>query len=117
MTCPGARALSRTSASPRPEVSIRRVRRRTEGAAGASPNLPGPLEEDPILRKAVKDPVAFFGGVCAGVLQLEVGENPLREWVQRTAKEANVDLQSLKVEVETRHKEGREGTNGTKKQG
>lgn len=117
MTCLGARALPRTSACPRLERSIRRVHRSRKGVARASPNLPGPLEEDPILRKAVKDPVAFFGGICAGVLQLEVGENPLREWIQRTAKEANVDLQSLKVEEETRDKEGRESTNGTKKQG
>jgi len=93
------------------------VRKGKGRAVRAAPKLPGPLEEDPILRKAVKDPAAFVGGLFAGVLQLDVGDNPLREWIERTARDANLDPKSLKRQVVSSTDEGRETTNGTEEQG
>mmetsp|Transcript_25966 Transcript_25966/g.43527 ORF Transcript_25966/g.43527 Transcript_25966/m.43527 type:complete len:149 (+) Transcript_25966:158-604(+) len=46
--------------------------------------------DDPILKQAVKEPVAFFGGVFAGVLKLEVDDEPLKDWIERTAETAGV---------------------------
>ena len=43
--------------------------------------------------------MAFFGGLFAGLLQLDLSEDPLREWVSRTAEAAGVDLEE-KVEEE-----------------
>jgi len=45
---------------------------------------------DPILRAAVKEPVAFWGGVFAGVLRLNLTEDPLKSWVERTASQAGL---------------------------
>jgi hypothetical protein len=46
--------------------------------------------EDPILRLAVKDPVAFTGGMFAGALKLSLNEDPLRSWIERTSALAGV---------------------------
>ena len=37
-----------------------------------------------------QEPVAFWGGVFAGALGLNVDEDPLRGWLQRTAADAQV---------------------------
>ena len=37
-----------------------------------------------------QEPVAFFGGVFAGVLKLEVEDEPLKDWIERTAETAGV---------------------------
>lgn len=39
---------------------------------------------------ASQEPVAFWGGVFAGALGLNVDEDPLRSWLQRTAADAQV---------------------------
>lgn len=41
--------------------------------------------------RTVQEPVAFFGGLVAGLLRLDLQEEPLRDWVQRTSKAAGVD--------------------------
>ncbi|KAF5805512.1 putative UPF0426 protein [Helianthus annuus] len=40
--------------------------------------------DERILKKALKEPVAFMGGMFAGVLRLDLNEDPLKEWVTRT---------------------------------
>ncbi|PNH02109.1 hypothetical protein TSOC_011937 [Tetrabaena socialis] len=64
-------------------------------AAPVAPSLPrGPIDmladalPDPILRAAVKEPIAFWGGVFAGVLRLSLDQDPLRTWVDRTSSQA-----------------------------
>ncbi|KAL5703351.1 hypothetical protein ACHQM5_028452 [Ranunculus cassubicifolius] len=42
------------------------------------------LFEQPLLKEALKEPVAFFGGLFAGLLRLDLNEDPLREWISRT---------------------------------
>ena len=48
--------------------------------------------DDPLLRKAMKEPVAFFGGLFAGFLGLRVDEagSPLKAWVDAAAEDAGV---------------------------
>ncbi|CAM6028775.1 unnamed protein product [Sphagnum balticum] len=38
------------------------------------------------------EPIAFFGGVFAGLLRLDLNEEPLWEWVARTSEAAGLDL-------------------------
>ena len=40
--------------------------------------------------RKLQEPVAFFGGVFAGALGLNLEEDPLRSWLQRTAADAQV---------------------------
>ncbi|KAG8488121.1 hypothetical protein CXB51_018251 [Gossypium anomalum] len=44
----------------------------------------------PILNQAVKEPVAFMGGMFAGILRLDLNEEPLKEWVARTVEASNI---------------------------
>lgn len=46
--------------------------------------------DDPLLKQAIKEPVAFFGGMFAGFLGLSVDdkESPLTQWVDATSKSA-----------------------------
>jgi len=39
-----------------------------------------------------QEPIAFFGGVFAGLLRLDLNEEPLREWVAQTSEAAGLDL-------------------------
>ncbi|BDA42834.1 probable UPF0426 protein At1g28150, chloroplastic [Coccomyxa sp. Obi] len=43
---------------------------------------------DPILKQALKEPIAFWGGFIAGMLGLNLEEGPLKSWVERTASDA-----------------------------
>ncbi|XP_022885404.1 UPF0426 protein At1g28150, chloroplastic [Olea europaea var. sylvestris] len=40
--------------------------------------------QDPLVKEALKEPVAFLGGMFAGFLRLDLNEDPLKEWVART---------------------------------
>ncbi|XP_022137739.1 UPF0426 protein At1g28150, chloroplastic [Momordica charantia] len=46
--------------------------------------------EDPVLKEALKEPVAFAGGLFAGLLRLDLNEEPLKEWVKRTVESAGI---------------------------
>ena len=48
--------------------------------------------DDPLVRQAMKEPVAFFGGMFAGFLGLSVDDeaSPLRKWVRDTSEAAGV---------------------------
>jgi hypothetical protein len=37
-----------------------------------------------LIYRALQEPIAFWGGVFAGVLRLNVNEDPLKTWIQRT---------------------------------
>ena len=58
--------------------------------------------DDPLLRKAMKEPVAFFGGLFAGFLGLRVDEagSPLKAWVDAAAEDAMVRVAEGGVVVE-----------------
>lgn len=61
--------------------------------------------EDPILREAIKEPVAFFGGVFAGLLKLDLEDEPLREWVENTSKASGVSTEEVEAAVPVENEE------------
>ena len=71
------------------------VRQRRSGSRRCRGSTPSALfdpdsVEDPLLRQAMKEPVAFFGGMFAGFLGLSVDDkdSPLSRWVETTAEAA-----------------------------
>ncbi|KAJ4960306.1 hypothetical protein NE237_020216 [Protea cynaroides] len=61
--------------------------------------------EDPIVKEALKEPVAFMGGMFAGLLRLDLNEDPLKEWITRTVEasgftEEEIDVEESKLEEE-----------------
>eukprot|EP00898_Chlorokybus_atmophyticus_P003194 jgi/Chlat1/3876/Chrsp26S04016 len=50
-----------------------------------------PSNRDSILSDAIQEPIAFLGGLFAGLLRLDLKEDPLREWVAETAEKAGVE--------------------------
>ena len=44
----------------------------------------------PATATALQEPVAFWGGVFAGVLRLSLTDDPLKAWVERTTDAARV---------------------------
>ncbi|XVE54997.1 hypothetical protein DITRI_Ditri03aG0125800 [Diplodiscus trichospermus] len=57
----------------------------------------------PILKQAVKEPVAFMGGMFAGILRLDLNEDPLKEWVARTVEASGIsedDVSENSLEAE-----------------
>ncbi|KAJ1403990.1 hypothetical protein SESBI_26910 [Sesbania bispinosa] len=54
--------------------------------------------QDPIVKEALKEPVAFLGGVFAGILRLDLNEEPLKEWVTRTVEDAGISEEEVSAE-------------------
>nr|KYP43071.1 hypothetical protein KK1_035514 [Cajanus cajan] len=54
--------------------------------------------QDPIVKEALKEPVAFFGGMFAGILRLDLNEEPLKEWVTRTVEGAGITEEETNTE-------------------
>lgn len=48
------------------------------------------MPDEDLVKEALKEPIAFFGGVFAGLLRLDLNEEPLRDWVARTSEAAGV---------------------------
>ncbi|EPS59377.1 hypothetical protein M569_15433, partial [Genlisea aurea] len=48
--------------------------------------------EQPILKEALKEPVAFLGGVVAGLLRLDLNEEPLKGWVSKTVEASGLNV-------------------------
>ncbi|KAL3701338.1 hypothetical protein R1sor_019360 [Riccia sorocarpa] len=48
------------------------------------------IQNDPIGKEVFKEPVAFLGGLFAGLLRLDLNEDPLRGWVAKTAEAAGL---------------------------
>ncbi|MED6200520.1 hypothetical protein PIB30_085943 [Stylosanthes scabra] len=58
--------------------------------------------KDPIVQEALKqEPVAFLGGVFAGILRLDLNEEPLKEWVSRTVEAAGISEEETGAEGST----------------
>ncbi|KAK7278327.1 hypothetical protein RJT34_23355 [Clitoria ternatea] len=57
--------------------------------------------QDPIVKEALKEPVAFLGGVFAGILRLDLNEDPLKEWVTRTVEAAGISEEETNIEEST----------------
>ncbi|KAL9224799.1 hypothetical protein vseg_000800 [Gypsophila vaccaria] len=51
--------------------------------------------DEPILKEALKEPVAFMGGIFAGLLRLDLNEEPLKEWVNRTVEASGITEQEI----------------------
>ncbi|XP_073145658.1 UPF0426 protein At1g28150, chloroplastic [Henckelia pumila] len=49
----------------------------------------------PILKEALREPVAFVGGIFAGLLRLDLNEEPLKEWVTRTVEAAGLSVEEI----------------------
>jgi len=95
------RQVPRIVAAPHP-----RAPRAVVASAGLTPRgLPERIQEtlvqlidriqDPSMRNAVKEPVAFWGGLFAGILGLSTQDEPLRGWLERTTQQAKEPLQKL----------------------
>ncbi|XP_019235769.1 PREDICTED: uncharacterized protein LOC109216095 [Nicotiana attenuata] len=55
-----------------------------------------PIQE-PILKDALKEPVAFAGGIFAGLLRLDLNEDPLKEWVARTVEASGITAEEIEA--------------------
>uniref|UniRef100_A0A0D9W7E3 Uncharacterized protein n=1 Tax=Leersia perrieri TaxID=77586 RepID=A0A0D9W7E3_9ORYZ len=66
------------------------VGRSRRGSAGTVRACFNPLGDKRILREALKEPVAFMGGVFAGLLRLDLNEDPLKEWITRTVEASGI---------------------------
>jgi len=51
--------------------------------------------DDPLLKEALKEPVAFAGGMFAGLLRLDLKEEPLKEWIVRTVEAAGITSEEI----------------------
>ncbi|KAL6583660.1 hypothetical protein OROMI_002949 [Orobanche minor] len=62
--------------------------------------FPNPTQES-ILKEALRfiksmlEPVAFMGGILAGLLRLDLNEEPLKEWVSRTVEASGISAEEL----------------------
>ncbi|KAL0356448.1 UNVERIFIED_CONTAM: hypothetical protein Sradi_4091700 [Sesamum radiatum] len=54
------------------------------------------LTQEPILKEALKEPVAFVGGMFAGLLRLDLNEEPLKEWVSRTVEASGMTAEEIR---------------------
>ncbi|CAF1928502.1 BnaCnng29740D [Brassica napus] len=77
--------IKSTEISVRPQLAPVR-RSRTFTAKPCCFNLP----QEPILSEALKEPIAFMGGMFAGLLRLDLNEEPLKEWVTRTVEASGI---------------------------
>lgn len=57
-------------------------------------------ELTPIAQGLIKQPVAFCGGLLSGVLRLDIGEDPLKTWLEKQG-----------ASVEESNKNNSQGTN------
>ncbi|KAJ9145668.1 hypothetical protein P3X46_028024 [Hevea brasiliensis] len=53
---------------------------------------------EPILKEALREPVAFLGGMFAGFLRLDLDEEPLKEWVTRTVEASGITTEDIDAE-------------------
>ncbi|KAK1404237.1 UPF0426 protein, chloroplastic [Heracleum sosnowskyi] len=54
--------------------------------------------DEPILKEAFKEPVAFLGGMFAGLLRLDLNEDPLKEWITRTVEASGLTAEEIEAE-------------------
>ncbi|XP_062186163.1 UPF0426 protein At1g28150, chloroplastic-like [Phragmites australis] len=87
---PSWRAPAALSERRFPHAVSRRTTGKGRGAAGVVRACFNPLGDERILREAIKEPVAFMGGVFAGLLRLDLNEDPLKEWLTRTVEASGI---------------------------
>ncbi|GMH17441.1 hypothetical protein Nepgr_019282 [Nepenthes gracilis] len=58
--------------------------------------------EEPVLKEALKEPVAFLGGMFAGLLRLDMNDDPLKEWIKRTVEAAGITEEEIGTEEESK---------------
>uniref|UniRef100_A0A0A9BMW9 Uncharacterized protein n=1 Tax=Arundo donax TaxID=35708 RepID=A0A0A9BMW9_ARUDO len=87
---PCRRAPSALTERRSPHAVAGRTTRRRRGSAGIVRACFSPLGDERILREAIKEPVAFMGGVFAGLLRLDLNEDPLKEWITRTVESSGI---------------------------
>ena len=46
----------------------------------------------------LQEPVAFMGGMFAGLLRLDLNEDPLKEWVSRTVEASGITPEEIEAE-------------------
>jgi hypothetical protein len=51
--------------------------------------------DEPIIKEALKEPVAFMGGIFAGLLRLDLNDDPLKEWVTKTVEAAGITVEEI----------------------
>lgn len=49
----------------------------------------------------LQEPVAFLGGIFAGILRLDLEEEPLKEWVTRTVEAAGIKEDEIDTQGST----------------
>lgn len=47
---------------------------------------------------SLQEPVAFVGGMFAGLLRLDLNDDPLKEWVTRTVEAAGITEEEIDAE-------------------
>ncbi|XP_078442699.1 UPF0426 protein At1g28150, chloroplastic [Wolffia australiana] len=57
--------------------------------------------DDPIAKEALKEPIAFLGGMFAGLLRLDLNEEPLKDWIARTAEAAGTTVEELTADPDS----------------
>nr|GMC71161.1 UPF0426 protein At1g28150, chloroplastic [Ipomoea batatas] len=58
---------------------------------------------DVSLDECQTEPIAFMGGVFAGLLRLDLNEDPLKEWVTKTVEASGItaeEIQATEIESE-----------------
>nr|GLL21148.1 UPF0426 protein At1g28150, chloroplastic [Ipomoea trifida]GMC74911.1 UPF0426 protein At1g28150, chloroplastic [Ipomoea batatas] len=76
---------------------------RGKNSVGVKACFFNPIQEQPILKEALKEPIAFMGGVFAGLLRLDLNEDPLKEWVTKTVEASGItaeEIQATEIESE-----------------
>ncbi|GAY61753.1 hypothetical protein CUMW_212400 [Citrus unshiu] len=89
---PSSLLLKRSSSS-----SLRLRSNNYRNKNGVRACFPSPIDE-PILKEALKEPVAFVGGMFAGLLRLDLNDDPLKDWVTRTVEAAGITEEEIKAE-------------------
>ncbi|GJN02277.1 hypothetical protein PR202_ga19610 [Eleusine coracana subsp. coracana] len=87
---PGRRVSAPLTESRPPHAVAGWTARKRRGVAGVVRACFNPLGDERILREAMKEPVAFMGGVFAGLLRLDLNEDPLKEWLTRTVEASGI---------------------------
>ncbi|XP_057549594.1 UPF0426 protein At1g28150, chloroplastic [Amaranthus tricolor] len=54
--------------------------------------------DERILKEAIKEPVAFMGGMFAGFLKLNLNEEPLKEWINRTVEASGITEEEIEAQ-------------------
>ncbi|XP_068640916.1 UPF0426 protein At1g28150, chloroplastic-like [Aristolochia californica] len=70
------------------------LRRRTRLGGFRVKAFFNPIEE-PIVKEALKEPVAFMSGMLAGFLRLDLSEDPLKEWLTRTVEASGITADEI----------------------